>query len=218
MPFYRKISGNGYDIGLWKMEEPSEVLYDKTVLSDSDKVRYATFGNERRKSEFLAVRNILLHLAGQNVEVDYNKHGKPFLAGHNKFISISHSQDFAAVILSDVDMGIDVESVSRKIERIAARFLSTQELEWINDLTDSHLTKIIAWCAKEAIYKMMGQTDVEFREQIAIQAFNPANDSTFDAWFTHPTKNANIRANFERVENNVVVWCAQKSCEVFLNR
>lgn len=209
MPFYRKIQGNSYDIGLWKMDEPSEVLYDKIILSDSDRVRFSTFGSERRKREFLAVRNILPQLTGQNAEIEYDEHGKPFLKKCEKFISISHSQDFAAVILSDENMGIDVESVSRKIERIAARFLSVEELTWINNLADSHLTKIIAWCAKEAIYKMMGQTDVEFREQIAIQPFVPEKDKTFEARFIHPAKNAGIRVNFESAENNVVAWCVQ---------
>lgn len=207
MPLNRKISGNDFVIGIWKIDESPEDLYNLVALPEADAARYDSFTSERRKREFLAVRCILAHLCGEIPEIKYTEWGKPSLANGSQSISISHSQEFAAVVLSRKTMGIDIESLSRNIEKVARRFLSAQELKWINRLPDAHSAEIIAWCAKEAIFKMIGHTDVEFREQITLFPFDPEKDKTFEAHFAHPAKSGKVNVNFELLENNAIVWC-----------
>ena len=64
-------------------------------------------------------------------------------------ISISHTLGYVAVILSrDYEVGVDIEYVSDRVNRISSRFLRDDEV--FADTTD----KLIAWCAKETMYKL----------------------------------------------------------------
>ncbi|MFD2148135.1 4'-phosphopantetheinyl transferase superfamily protein [Mucilaginibacter antarcticus] len=68
-------------------------------------------------------------------------------------------------------MGIDIEQVKQKVERIAARFLSPEELAFIDD--NQKIAQLYAcWCAKEAIYKCYGQKEVSFMDDILLSSFD----------------------------------------------
>lgn len=89
--------------------------------------------------------------------------GQPLLIGNQAHISISHSVDFAAILL-DVKhkVGIDIEKISSKVEKVAAKYLQEEEKE----LTHERLT--LKWCIKEAVYKVSDHENLSLKDDIQI--------------------------------------------------
>ena len=90
---------------------------------------------------------VLTEMLGYEPLVEHNEDGKPMIEGYH--ISISHTLGYVAVILSrDYEVGVDIEYVSDRVNRISSRFLRDDEV--FPGTTD----KLIAWCAKETMYKL----------------------------------------------------------------
>ena len=91
------------------------------------------------------------------------------------YISISHAIDYVAIALSEHDqVGIDIEQHQIRIISLSEKFLNPKDSKVINsDASIVHLTRI--WSAKEAMYKAFGQTDVSFKNQMAVH-FNFPQD------------------------------------------
>ncbi len=67
-------------------------------------------------------------------------------------------------------VGIDIEIIKEKVERIAHKFMSTKELATIAPVNKVEQL-YVCWCAKEAIYKCYGQKAVSFLDNITLQPF-----------------------------------------------
>ncbi|MDB5272188.1 MAG: hypothetical protein JWO58_555 [Chitinophagaceae bacterium] len=89
--------------------------------------------------------------------------GQPLLIGNKAHISISHSADFAAILL-DVKqkVGIDIEKVSAKVEKVATKYLQDQEKE------STHERLTLKWCIKEAVYKVSDHENLSLKDDIHI--------------------------------------------------
>ena len=127
---------------------------------------------EHRKKEFLGIRLALKNaLNGEEKEIECTYYGKPVLKDGSYKISFSHCQNCVAVMVHPaMEVGIDVESPSSKLEKISTRFLGKEELaEYEKDKSFDFLR--IAWSAKEAIYKIIGETAYNFAEQLQILPF-----------------------------------------------
>jgi phosphopantetheinyl transferase len=110
-------------------------------------------------------------LPSQEIKIAYDDYGKPFLESSSDSISVSHSGDFSAAIVShDKTVGIDIEKVSSRIERIREKFLSPEELAGI---TGNHSLEMlyICWGAKESLYKLNGNPGLDFKKDIRIEPF-----------------------------------------------
>ena len=72
-------------------------------------------------------------------------------------ISISHTTGYAALILSDAEeVGIDIEYLSDRVERIAPRFIRYDEH------AETTLQKLLLWSAKETVYKLFSEDALGF--------------------------------------------------------
>jgi 4'-phosphopantetheinyl transferase len=126
---------------------------------------------DKRSIEKQAVLYVIrTTLKDQQIEVLYKESGKPYLAGDIK-ISISHSYDWLTVLFSfnKTEIGVDIEKVRDKILNIKDKFLSKKELQHLKDAPLEKYT--IYWGAKEAIYKALDITGLNFSEQIFIEDF-----------------------------------------------
>jgi 4'-phosphopantetheinyl transferase len=115
-------------------------------------------------------------------ELHYDEFGKPYFDCHN-YISITHSHDFAAIIISDETVGIDMELQREKILRIADKFVDTENsylsknsetqniADYIRELT-------VIWGAKEAIFKIRNEKGISFKDHIRIDAFSLDENQT----------------------------------------
>ena len=120
-----------------------------------------------RRAERLTWRRLLRKVAGEECQVTYSKQGAPHIKNSQyKYLSVSHCADCVALRLSDKPCGVDIEQVGRNFERVARRYISPKERE--NLAVDSNLKMAAVWCAKEALYKMMGREGVDFLKDIEI--------------------------------------------------
>lgn len=103
----------------------------------------------RRQREKEAVASLLAS-AAPGVTVSHYDNGAPYVPDRpDVFISVSHSRTHAAIALSSVPVGIDIEQPRAQLLRVAPRFLSETEMKIFN--TPALLLR--AWTATEAVYK-----------------------------------------------------------------
>ena len=128
-----------------------------------------------RRAERLAWRRALSRVAGRSVAIDYTPQGAPILTeqitienSHYTHISVSHCRDKVAVMLSEYPCGIDIEQLTRDFSRISARYITSEE----RALCHSEEFEAIAWCAKEALYKLAQTEGLDFRRDIIIEAID----------------------------------------------
>ena len=145
------------------MEESEEQLRAMCDLCDEDLCRIDNCKAPKRRIELLSVR-ALLKAVGINQTIHYSD-SKPYL--DNGYISISHSADIAAIIYNlDYPVGIDIEKISPRIQRIATRAFSDEEIAVAN----GDLEKLtILWNCKECVFKLADDEGIDFREMISIQ-------------------------------------------------
>ena len=122
---------------------------------------------ENRKVEFLGVRR-LRNESKLPSPIFYTEARKPYLDEKlNAFISISHSKNFCAFGFSSHEIGIDIEEMSPRIERIASRFVSSVEMSFISEDKILDLTKL--WTMKEAMFKLNNRAGIEFKSELIIE-------------------------------------------------
>ena len=178
---------------------PNFALSRLDTLAEFQKIR-----TDKRKLEFLAVRVALKKMLGEEVYVSYTDEGKPFLAEKQMNISISHSKKWVAVgVHPDAQIGVDIECWSDKIPKLYKRFLNEEEQEYLSDDTKKlH----IAWSAKEALYKIIGKTAVDFANQLQIFPFD-ATESRRIFFAEHLVSGKLFKLHYSYNEDFVLVWC-----------
>ncbi len=209
MPFLKQFSNTGSIIGLWWLNETSEQLWTDDLLNPAEKKLYSGFVNERRKYEFLATRNLLNHLLDGDFLLEYEDAGRPILIRPESHISISHAMGMAAVIVSRTPTGIDVEPISRNVEKAASRFLSDSEKIWTENTCNPNFYKLLCWCAKEAIFKMKRMANVDFSKHINILPIVNIEKQTLKAIFTIENLIEEIQFHYFTEKNHIIVWCVQ---------
>ena len=174
MPFLREIiPSGGIRAGIWQITETAEELLSMVRLSHSEKEIFDTFHHDQRKRQWLAYRALLRHLLHPvSPDITYDSNGKPLLTSGSHHISVSHAGDFAAVAYSEnLPVGIDIETLRERVERVRERFMNRDELESL--CAGKRLEHIyVHWCGKEALYKMNGKPEVDFRNDIYIHPFD----------------------------------------------
>jgi 4'-phosphopantetheinyl transferase len=180
---YRQRIDEDTEFALWKIEEQAEDLYNQLQLNDEEKAFVEKISSGKRHLHWLGTRVLLRKMlrTDEYIDCQVDEHGKPYLVSLPYHISLSHSFDYAAVMISKKSaVGIDIEQVKEKVERIASRFLAPEELAFINN--DRRIRHLYAcWCAKEAIYKCYGQKEVSFMDDIALAPFDFADTGQLNA-------------------------------------
>ncbi|NLD22447.1 MAG: 4'-phosphopantetheinyl transferase superfamily protein [Bacteroidales bacterium] len=205
--FLSKELDNEARIYVWDITESEQELMDIGSIPNDEIEELSLISSEARRKEKLAVRALLNTIFEDKVYLGHHDNGKPFLKNSALEISISHSRRFVAIIThpSD-DLGIDIESLDRDFSAVEAKALSEEEIE---DLSTHKRTEQLAiyWCAKEAIYKRMSLTEVDFAEQIEIDRFKVREDGKLDATFYYKDGTEDeFELEYMLFENHVMVW------------
>ena len=204
MPLYKSIPLPGGLLAVWQITETSEEMISGFSNDELKGTFFQNIQYEKRKIEWLAIRALLKEVIGQNFEIWYTKAGKPMISHPDyKFISISHSRNFASVVVDKKSsVGIDIESINRNYAAIKNKFLSEIELEKVND--DS-FQQCLYWCAKEAIFKLVDDEGIDFRKQIQIEDFNPGED-VFTAQFLKGDSKKTFQLHWTSFNDHCLVW------------
>ena len=165
MPLYskNKIVSNT-DLLIWKIEEDFDYLFSSALLTPESLERLERFSSEKRKIEFLATRMLLQEIGLADSDLSYREDGAPVI--ENGFISISHTSEFVAIIVSDKSVGIDVERNREQIFRIAHKFVNSDE-EKLFDTSSLQVLSVI-WNIKEAMFKLCDKSGIDFRKNLNV--------------------------------------------------
>ena len=134
-------------------------------------------GQTRREAEREASLLLVTEAFGPDAANTHDPEGRPQVTGADGFngmISISHSAGTCVLAVVDepgISIGIDTETWREQLRRVAARFMSADEVNAYN--TPQLL--LLAWTAKEAIYKAAHTPGLALQD---IRLPLPAPDST----------------------------------------
>lgn len=171
MPLYTNKHINDHiDLLVWKIEEPVNWFLDRLHLDEEEQKKYTEFRTDMRRVHWLAYRHILKNIVGKgnNIRVRYDANNKPFIDLSDDHISVSHSGDYASVIISRRQaVGIDIEQVHPRLHKVAGKFLSAEETGVDIDTIPTE-GLCLHWCAKEALYKLYGERELDFKKHMRI--------------------------------------------------
>lgn len=210
MPLYKKCNiGESAQVLIWKITESFEDLFDEVYLKDISLIRVNNMKALSHQKGFLSVRKLLQEVGYTDEDLFYDETGKPNLLD-GKLISITHSFEFSALIISEKVAGIDLEMQREKIITIAEKFMDTEfdflpkerDLDFIQKST-------VIWGVKEAIFKIENQVGISFKDHISVFPFEIADGKT-SAILTFGSQVKEFAVQFEIVENYIVVVAFEK--------
>ncbi|HEY4196330.1 MAG TPA: 4'-phosphopantetheinyl transferase superfamily protein [Mucilaginibacter sp.] len=203
---YKKQIDNDTEFALWKIEEQADDLYNQLQLNEHEKAFVEQLSHGKRHLHWLGTRVLLRKMLNTDEYIDckVDEHGKPYLVDLPYHISLSHSFDYAAVMISKTHpVGIDIEQIKEKVERIAHKFMRPQEMAFISD---QHKIQqlYVCWCAKEAVYKCYGQKEVSFADNIALEPFNFEHNGIVNAHLSKETVSLDYRVDYLQYEDYMI--------------
>ena len=208
MPNYAHHTFEWGGIAIWHITETSDELY---ALLDTEKYDSQLLGmkNEVRRAEWLAVRLLVKELFGPEAEVAYHPTGRPYLKNSTTHISISHTKGFAAVAYHhEAPVGMDIEYLSSRVERIALRFTTRDETSYIDRHDESvrQMYHLINWSAKETLYKLFDSPSMaEFKEVFHIAPYALAECGTMNATVCNAEKTL-LAVSYRTFPEFVCTW------------
>ena len=196
MPIIRTIRPNDNTVvGIWNITESIDDLSSQVVLSSKSKELLKNRKASIHKLQFLSIRAILLELGYSDKDLSYINNA-PIL-NNGKKISISHSNLFSCVIISDFKVGIDVQEFNNKINTIAKKFIGYEAL-YVKD-NDIQIISII-WNIKESIYKIAEIIGLDYKNHLLVIPFNINDDFTY-SWLIYKKRKERYISYFFTIEN-----------------
>lgn len=156
------------DLWIWSTEVSDRLLGELTrLLSHVEISRVANYRNDDSKKQFIIARaglRILLskYLKTSPLEVDltYERFGKPVVKTADIHFNISHSRDFIVAAVHTVAVGIDIETSRQNfnVSELAPTVLQDAEFADIQGQLEDHQNQQFMkyWTAKEAYLKCTG--------------------------------------------------------------
>ncbi|MDR3287771.1 MAG: 4'-phosphopantetheinyl transferase superfamily protein [Prevotellaceae bacterium] len=179
---------NNAIIGIAPIDSDSEMLLSQLACKKLY-LPYIEKMPEHRKREWLTVRLLIKELLGEEKEIAYQPNRKPYLSDGSYFISISHTNcrkmenrtgknkssifGYVAVVLDkEKEVAIDIEKISPRALNVRERFINAEEAKAISPHNEM-IHVLLHWSAKESVFKRMNLKDLDFKEYIHIQPFEP---------------------------------------------
>lgn len=205
MPLHKTIIYNPTtQILLWKITEPLSELSAEVTLNPKNQERFNGMKSELHQRAFLSVRKLLQLKGFADFDLEYDQYGKPHLKD-GKYISISHSHEFATIIISDEITGIDIEMQREKIVKIAPKF-AENELEFLDQENQDYIRKLtVIWGVKESIFKIRNEVGISFNDHIHLQPFE-LKDQLGTASLHFQNKVIQFEFHFIEIDNFILVY------------
>lgn len=96
----------------------------------------------------------------EQAEFAKGEHGKPYITGHPIHYNISHSGQYVVLVVTDSEVGVDVqEKKGKRLSAMAKRFFSEEEWQAFEtcDTIEAQTDLFFhIWCRKEAYGKYLG--------------------------------------------------------------
>ncbi|ULC60001.1 4'-phosphopantetheinyl transferase superfamily protein [Flaviramulus sp. BrNp1-15] len=199
MPLYKTINPNSQTtVKIWKISESYDDLIKPITLKPESLERVLGMKSELHQRGFLSVRHLLAEFGYNDEDLFYDENGKPHLKD-GKQISITHSFNFSAVIVSDHIVGIDIEKQRDKITIIAHKFID-YEFDYLDKTASDYIRKLTAiWCVKESLYKLFATPGLSFKKYFLVIPFEIIDEETV-AWIDYKDKKHRYNIHFLEFE------------------
>jgi phosphopantetheinyl transferase len=158
--------------------------------------------SEIHKKGFLSIRHLLKILNYSDDDLFYTNDGKPHLKD-GKRISITHSFEFSAIIVSNQVIGIDIEKNRKKIITISSKFIGNEN-EFLSDKKLVEQLTVI-WGAKESLYKIHPDGGLLFKHHLPIEKFKLSDKKT-KGWIKKDNFYEVFDIYFEQIEGFTLVY------------
>ena len=207
----RKEVGESALLGVWKIEEEEAWYFTNPLLTDRVQTRIDGYKSVLRKLQAIAVRILIKALLPEeeNVDIDYNEKNKPFFVVAPYRLSISHSDTMVAVLISaEGEVGVDVEKLSPKVERVAHKFTNSDEQRIYNNVKEAERFDYlhILWGAKESMFKLYGKGSLDFRENLIIPSFDLKAEGEFVGTIEKGDKLISINGFYSKVGKFALIY------------
>ncbi len=91
------------------------------------------------------------------INYKYDENGKPYLCDKNAYISLSHSGELAVCVISEREVGVDIQEIKKVKQGISERFFSEKDIKYINNSPDKNRAFFEVWVKNEARVKLTGK-------------------------------------------------------------
>lgn len=198
---------NGATLSLWEIVETEEQLLLLSSVPKNELEELQLIKNSARRKEKLAVRALLDAIFEEKLYLGHHDNGRPFVQNSLIEISISHTSKFVCILTHPHEsVGIDIEMLNRNFTAVEKRALSHEEIENLSD-RDRELHLAIYWSAKEAVFKRMSRTSVDFAKQIFIKKFNPKESGELTAIFRDKDGDEQeFDLEYEIFQDHIIAW------------
>lgn len=206
MPLHHIIQHNQTtQIYVWKITESYAQLLSEVKLNEKNATRLQNMKSEMHRRGFLSVRKLLEYNGYSDLDLYYDETGKPHLHDR-RHISITHSHEFSAIVLSDTNIGIDMEMQREKIRIIADKFTATLEETYLDGNAENYIQKLtVIWGAKEAIFKVRNEIGISFKDHISLLPFE-TTDGRATAILSFNQTESSFSVYFEQIEGFTLVY------------
>jgi 4'-phosphopantetheinyl transferase len=178
--------------------------YCSIAILDMELFKNASELTDKRELEKAGALYALKELLNDSsLVITYDEFRKPFVSTGVPHISISHSYTKLVVIAHQgISTGIDIEKVRDKIGLIQHKFLSEVERLACNN---NMVTLTLYWAIKEAVYKAYGKKNLDFIDNIQIQAVKTSNRNSIFVNLTTDTQDKIYELQFEIMADEYVM-------------
>lgn len=143
-----------------------EPVFNKKLMSVAQSRREKVLSYKIREDQKrslaagLLLEQILNEKGYSGDQIAVGENGKLYLPGVDDFFfSLSHSGEYAACVVSDVPVGVDIQQKREPKANIARRFFQCEEAEHIEKQPEEKQTDLFFryWTGKESYLKLKGQ-------------------------------------------------------------
>ena len=196
------------ELAVWEITESLDELLNGFVFHENEKKVFDSFTYEGRKKQWLITRKLLLELSGNSfLWIAHDDNRRPYLNDETLSISISHTQNYVAVLLGEnISLGIDIEKLSPRIYKIRKKFCSDAEDEYLTDDENLLPSLYLIWSAKESLFKMYGEGNLDFRKNLYVHPFVFNPPAKLKTTIHCKNVNAEVELFYDQINDHVLVY------------
>lgn len=204
---------DGTNVSVWKITEDESFFCSRLQLNDAENSFLKTIKHESKRLQWLSSRLMIRqHLNTPDfIELKYLEWGQPKLMNFGHRVSISHTADVSAVVVSrDRHVGTDIELSTQKIEKVAHKFISDKERQQLDrDLSQDEMMFI--WSAKEALYKFYGDGQVDFKKHLWVKIPESFTSGVTDGYIHRRNYFKEVKIHFQKIDTGYLLcWIAEQ--------
>ncbi len=197
-------------LAVWDAQEGNAYFKRSMQLTSAEKKAYQEMKPHRQR-EWMTSRFLLHYISSDKDRKPILKteFGKPYRKDCHKHISISHSKDKVAVIISNRSVGIDIQNEVDKITRIQHKFISDAES---SKLPKQNLVPYyhVFWGAKESMYKAHGTKELEFKKHMHVYPFKFfKKDLELKGWVRKDDFDETYDLYVHKIKDDYLVYCME---------